>query len=437
MPENLRQRGSPGPVNRLDALRKALEQLDDVPTLRQVAALKHALLPLLDGLRAECRGPDSGGAASPEDSQVDAWLSSLRCALVNASHHALERIRLLEDAASRCREFSNMDFSFLFDNSRDLLSIGYNVGEHRLDKGYYDLLASEARLASFYAISQGQLTQEHWFALGRLLTTSRGAPALLSWSGSMFEYLMPLLVMPTYENTLLDQTYKAVVRRQIDYGKQRGVPWGISESGFNAWDVHLDYQYRAFGVPGLGLKRGLAEDVVVAPYATVMALMVAPEAACRNLERLAAEGRQGRYGFYEAIDYTPSRLPLGVSSATVRSFMTHHEGMSLLSLAYLLLDQPMQRRFQGDPTLKAAGLLLQERIPKTTGPIFPHAVEASVTRAVSPEAEGAVRVLTDPGSPVPEVTFSPMGGITLWSAVPAEDIAAGVIWRSRGGKTRP
>jgi len=403
MPENLRQRGSPGPVNRLDALRKALEQLDDVPTLRQVAALKHALLPLLDGLRAECRGPDSGGAASPEDSQVDAWLSSLRCALVNASHHALERIRLLEDAASRCREFSNMDFSFLFDNSRDLLSIGYNVGEHRLDKGYYDLLASEARLASFYAISQGQLTQEHWFALGRLLTTSRGAPALLSWSGSMFEYLMPLLVMPTYENTLLDQTYKAVVRRQIDYGKQRGVPWGISESGFNAWDVHLDYQYRAFGVPGLGLKRGLAEDVVVAPYATVMALMVAPEAACRNLERLAAEGRQGRYGFYEAIDYTPSRLPLGVSSATVRSFMTHHEGMSLLSLAYLLLDQPMQRRFQGDPTLKAAGLLLQERIPKTTGPIFPHAVEASVTRAVSPEAEGAVRVLTDPGSPVPEV----------------------------------
>ena len=231
MPENLRQRGSPGPVNRLDALRKALEQLDDVPTLRQVAALKHALLPLLDGLRAECRGPDSGGAASPEDSQVDAWLSSLRCALVNASHHALERIRLLEDAASRCREFSNMDFSFLFDNSRDLLSIGYNVGEHRLDKGYYDLLASEARLASFYAISQGQLTQEHWFALGRLLTTSRGAPALLSWSGSMFEYLMPLLVMPTYENTLLDQTYKAVVRRQIRLWEARGVPWGISESG--------------------------------------------------------------------------------------------------------------------------------------------------------------------------------------------------------------
>ncbi len=403
LPENLRQRGSPGPVNRLDELREALEQLENVPTLRQVAALRHSFLPLLDGLLAECRSPDSGGDASLEDSEVSAWLTNLRRAILDASHQALERIRVLEDAAVRCHEFSDMDFSFLFDSARRLLSIGYNVGEHRLDKGYYDLLASEARLASFYAISQGQLSQEHWFALGRLLTTSRGAPALLSWSGSMFEYLMPLLVMPTYENTLLNQTYKAVVRRQIDYGKQRGVPWGISESGFNAWDVHLDYQYRAFGVPGLGLKRGLAEDVVVAPYATVMALMVAPEAACRNLERLAAEGRQGRYGFYEAIDYTPSRLPLGVSSATIRSFMTHHEGMSLLSLAYLLLDQPMQRRFQADPTLKAAGLLLQERIPKTTGPIFPHAVEASVTRTVPAEAEGTVRVLTDPGSPVPQV----------------------------------
>jgi cellobiose phosphorylase len=402
-PEGLRQRGSPGPVNRLEELLELLGRLEDVPTLRQVAALKHSLLPLLDGILAGFRKADCGGAVSPEDSEASAWLGNLRCAILDASQHALNRIRALEAVADHGRDFSDMDFSFLFDKSRDLLSIGYNVGDHRLDKGYYDLLASEARLASFYAISQGQLGQEHWFALGRLLTISRGAPALLSWSGSMFEYLMPLLVMPAYENTLLNQTYKAVVRRQIEYGKQRGVPWGISESGFNAWDVHLDYQYRAFGVPGLGLKRGLAEDLVVAPYATVMALMVAPEAACRNLERLTAEGRQGPYGFYEAIDYTPSRLPLGVSSATVRSFMTHHEGMSLLSLAYLLLDRPMQRRFQADPTLQATGLLLQERIPKTTGPIFPHAVEASVTRTVSAEAEGTVRVLTDPGSPVPEV----------------------------------
>ncbi len=402
-PEDLWQHGSVEQVHRLDELHELLGQLENIPTLRQVAALKQSLLPLLDGILAGFRAPDSDDVVSPEDSEIDNWLGDLRCAIIDASQHALERIRALEAAADHCHEFSDMDFSFLFDKSRDLLSIGYNVGDHRMDTGFYDLLASEARLASFYAISQGQLGQEHWFALGRLLTTSRGAPALLSWSGSMFEYLMPLLVMPTYENTLLHQTCKAVVRRQIEYGKQRGVPWGISESGFNAWDVHLDYQYRAFGVPGLGLKRGLAEDLVVAPYATVMALMVAPEAACRNLERLTNEGRQGSYGFYEAIDYTPSRLPLGVNSATIRSFMTHHEGMCLLSLAYLLLDRPMQRRFQADPSLQAASLLLQERVPKTAVPIFPHAIEANITRTVSAEVEGTMRVLTDPGSSVPEV----------------------------------
>mgnify|MGYP003693885243 CR=1 FL=1 len=178
--------------------------------------------------------------------------------------------------------------------------IGYNVGERRRDSSYYDLLASEARLCSFVAIAQGQLPQESWFALGRLLTTAGGGPVLISWSGSMFEYLMPLLVMPTYENTLLDQTCKAAVERQIEYGRQRGVPWGISESGYNTIDVHLNYQYRAFGVPGLGLKRGLADDVVIAPYASALALMVAPEEACLNLQRLAAAGLEGPFGLYEA-----------------------------------------------------------------------------------------------------------------------------------------
>ena len=166
-------------------------------------------------------------------------------------------------------------------------------------------------------IAQGQVSQEHWFALGRLLTSTGGATTLLSWSGSMFEYLMPLLVMPTYENTLLDQTYQAAVRRQIAYGKQRGVPWGISESGYNTIDAHLNYQYRAFGVPGLGLKRGLAEDLVIAPYASVLALMVAPEAACANL-RTPGRGRPRR----APMDSTkpsitrPSRLPRGTRPAS-------------------------------------------------------------------------------------------------------------------------
>jgi cellobiose phosphorylase len=218
----------------------------------------------------------------------------------------------------------------------------------------------------------------------------------------MFEYLMPLLVMPTYENTLLDQTYKSAVKRQIEYGRQRGIPWGISESGYNMVDVHLNYQYRAFGVPDMGLKRGLAEDLVIAPYASVLALMVAPEEACLNLERLAAEKFVGKFGFYEAIDYTPSRLPHGQSSAVVQSFMAHHEGMSLLSLAYLILDRPMQKRFESDPLFQATMLLLQERIPKATE-FYSYTAGISDIRAISSSPDIPVRVLNSPDTPIPEV----------------------------------
>ncbi|HEY5900736.1 MAG TPA: glucoamylase family protein, partial [Burkholderiales bacterium] len=230
---------------------------------------------------------------------------------------------------------------------------------------------------------------------------------LLSWSGSMFEYLMPLLVMPTYENTLLDRTCRAAVNRQIAYGRECGVPWGMSESGYNTVDAALNYQYRAFGVPGLGLKRGLVQDVVVAPYASALALMVAPEAACENLQRLAAAGLEGKFGFYEAIDYTASRLPRAVAGerqrgVVVRSFMAHHQGMVLLSLAYLLLDRPMQKRFQADPRFQATALLLQERIPKP-GAVFLESAGRFDVRAAVGEAQMAVRVLATPDTPVPEV----------------------------------
>ncbi len=296
-----------------------------------------------------------------------------------------------------------MEYDFLFDKARHLLAIGYNVDERRLDSSYYDLLASEARLCSFVAIAQGKLPQESWFALGRLLTTTGGEPVLLSWSGSMFEYLMPLLVMPTYEDTLLDRTYQAAVEGQIKYGRSRGLPWGMSESGYNTIDVHHNYQYRAFGVPGLGLKRGLADDWVIAPYASALALMVAPEEACLNLQRLAAEGLEGKYGLYEAIDYTPSRLPRGQSSAVVRSFMAHHEGMSFLSLAYLLLDRPMQKRFESDPQFQATALLLQERVPKATA-FYSHTSELSEAHEALHDAEEMpIRVYTSPDTPIPEV----------------------------------
>ena len=277
----------------------------------------------------------------------------------------------LADVAADC---GLMDFDFLYDRTRELLSIGYSVEERRLDSGYYDLLASEARLGCFVAIAQGQIPQDSWFALGRLLTDFDGDPALLSWSGSMFEYLMPQLVMPSYEGTLLDQTARAAVERQIGYGRQRGVPWGISESGYNTVDARMNYQYRAFGVPGLGLQRGLGQDLVIAPYASMLALMVSPEAACSNLQRLEADGYGGRYGQYEAIDFTPSRLPRGQKLAIVRSYMAHHQGMGLLSLSYLLHDQPMQRRFVADPEFQATLLLLQERVPRT-GAFHPHVGE--------------------------------------------------------------
>ncbi len=314
---------------------------------------------------------------------------------------AARRDKLLQ-LSERIGAMADMDFGFLYDPERDLLSIGYNVDDRRRDAYYYDLLASEARLASFVAISNGQIPQASWFALGRQLATLEGKTVLLSWSGSMFEYLMPMLVMPSYENTLLDETMRGAVERQVRYGRQRGVPWGISESGYNTTDAHLNYQYRAFGVPGLGLKRGLAADLVVAPYATMMALMVDPKAAVLNLARLAAEGLASTYGFYEAIDYTPSRLPRGEKSAVVRSHMAHHQGMGLLALAYLLLDRPMQRRFASDRAFQATLLLLQERVPRAV-PFHPEMTERVDFRSGQPTTETPLRVIATPNTPSPEV----------------------------------
>jgi cellobiose phosphorylase len=361
--------------------------LAKIPTLRELADLDKKLLP------GEEATTHTGGQAQ----------APLIEAVKEASIRARARIGIIKDLASQSGELARIDYDFLYDEARHLLAIGYNLSEKRRDASYYDLLASEARLASFVAIAQGQLPQESWFALGRLLTTAAGEPILLSWSGSMFEYLMPLLVMPTYEQTLLDETYKAAVARQIEYGKKRGVPWGVSESGYNMIDGHLNYQYSAFGVPGLGLKRGLAGEMVVAPYASALALMVAPEEACLNLETLAAQGLEGKYGFYEAIDYTPAHLPRGQASAVIRSFMAHHQGMGFLSLASLLTGRPMQRRFESDPSFQAIMLLLQERVPKATA-FYSHTTElAEVHTALHDIDEMPIRVYTSPDTAVPEV----------------------------------
>ncbi|MGB5473196.1 MAG: glucoamylase family protein, partial [Gammaproteobacteria bacterium] len=327
---------------------------------------------------------------------------------------AVARLRTIDDLAGRCRELAVMDFEFLYNTTSGLLSIGYDVSERRRDPACYDLLASEARLASFLLIAQEQLPQKHWFALGRLLTSHGGDVSLISWSGSMFEYLMPQLIMPSYRHTLLDETCKAAVSRQIEYGRQRGVPWGISESCYNATDMNQVYQYRAFGVPGLGLKRGLGEDLVIAPYASALALMVMPLEACRNLQTLAANGFLGAYGFYEAIDYTPSRVLRGKSHAIVRAFMAHHQGMSLLALEHLLLDRPMQRRFLSDPLIRATELLLQERVPKKGETFHPHAAEVkAAARPPAADTGSIMRVFSDPNTPAPEVHLLSNGSYHL------------------------
>jgi cyclic beta-1,2-glucan synthetase len=285
----------------------------------------------------------------------------------SGSGFAKERIQKIFLLADQCCQFADLEYDFLYDSKQHLLSIGYNIENSHYDESYYDLLASEARLSSFVGIAQGKLPQENWFALGRRLTSTGNTPVLLSWSGSMFEFLMPNLVMPTYENTLLDMTSKGCVKKQIEYGALNGIPWGISESCYNMVDSNLTYQYKAFGVPGLGFKRGLASELVIAPYATVLSLMVDPLASYNNLEVLRSEGFHGKYGYFEAIDYTKSRLPRNKTKVIIQTFMAHHQGMGFLSLAYLLLDQPMQRRFVADREIQTALLLLQERVPKTTG----------------------------------------------------------------------
>ena len=409
-PEHFWQRVAAQSNPRAALLREVLNRLDGNPTLADIAALPQTGLPLVEEVaRANATNH------SPDAPACSRWLGLLHASLADAAHHAAARRDELSRLAAASREFADVDFLFLYDPSRRLFSIGFNATEHRLDAGYYDLLASEARLASYVLVARRQLDQDHWFALGRLLTTADGAPTLLSWSGSLFEYLMPLLVMPSWTGTLLDQSCRSAVHRHIGYARHRGVPWGISESGYNARDVQMNYQYRAFGVPGLGLKRGLSDDIVIAPYASALALLVAPHAACRNLRRIAADGGMGACGFIEAIDYTPSRrAPDGTGttrgdaagSATgvpVRQFMAHHQGMSLLAYAAVLLDRPMQRRFLADPVMKSATLLLQERIPKLTVTVFPHSVEASAARGIPSTQAGAIRVVSEFDTPVPEM----------------------------------
>jgi cyclic beta-1,2-glucan synthetase len=332
-------------------------------------------------------------AAMQDHASVAPGAPKLTAALEQSAHAAADILGRLARLARDCdRIIEQMDFSFLFNVERKLFTIGYNVTASRADDSYYDLLASEARLASFVGVAKGDMPQQHWFRMGRALTKVDGGRALISWTGTMFEYLMPLLVMRNYPATLLSETYQTVLERQIEYGEERGVPWGISEAAYNVRDLHFNYQYGPFGVPGLGLKRGLIEDLVVAPYATMLAAHVDPAAAINNLRRLQKEGALGPYGFYESIDYTAERLPEGQKSVLIRAFMTHHQGMSLVSLANVLHDDLGQKRFHADPLVQATELLLQERIPVGVPAAHPRAEEVLTGRIIQTNPGRITRV---------------------------------------------
>ena len=315
--------------------------------------------------------------------------------------------QLIKDADDEAyfleQKFISMNFKFLMDQDREVFSIGYSVTDNKFDSGLYDLLGSESRLASFVSIAKGDVSQEHWFRLGRQLVPTPCGRALVSWSASMFEYLMPLLVLRDYENTLLYETVQSVVLRQVRYGNEHGVPWGVSEAGYNARDFQMNYQYGPFGIPGLGLKRGLSHDLVISPYSTILAAMVNPVAALKNIKRLIDKKILMEYGFFEAIDYTSERLPENQKFAVIRSFMAHHQGMSLVAINNVIHHNIVQDRFHNDPRVMATQLLLQERIPQNVIPVLPKAAEIELESQHQHSVKSLVRQYNDPNTSNPRI----------------------------------
>lgn len=391
--------------------RKITDLLDVFPSLSELPELYEALLMRLLNISEEINlsgmiGGDEGGALNA----IEILTSKVR----HAEQAAFKTLASLNSIAFYVMEIvDEMKFDFLFDEERKVFSIGYSLEREKCDNSFYDLLASEARLASFIAIAKDEIPQEHWFRLARPLTPVNSSRALVSWTATIFEYLMPILVMRNFAGTLLSQTYEAVVVRQIEYGSKNNIPWGISESAYNARDLQLNYQYDAFGVPGLGLKRGLSDDLVVAPYATALAALVSADAAIENFRHLASEGALTRFGLYESIDYTPERVPPGQKRAIVRAFMAHHQGMILVALNNLVHDDIMQGRFHADPLVQATELLLQERIPHGTATWQPRAEEV-LSGSVDRQLSGRVtRTFNTPNLPTPRVQILSNGSYSV------------------------
>ena len=383
-----------------EAAAPLIARLPPIPALHALPGRCEAVLDDLVKVRAAII--DAGAANAIRLRNIDALIAGFE----HSAAAAVVLMQRLTQLAAIAREMvAAMEFGFLFDPTRMLFAIGYRMNDGTLDAGRYDLLASEARLLSFVAIAKGDVPVRHWFRLGRLLTPVGKDSVLLSWSGSMFEYLMPALVMRTPVGSLLEQTCQLAVRRQIAYGRERGVPWGMSESGYFMRDRAMTFQYSNFGVPQLGLRRGLNDDLVVAPYATALAAMIDPARAVRNFRALADAGADGRYGFYESLDYTPTRLPAGATHEVVRSYMAHHQGMTVVAIGNVLHGAAMRRRFHAEPIVRASELLLQERTPRDVAVARPQTNMTLITGKVRELVPPLARHFVSPFGAAPHTQF--------------------------------
>lgn len=373
------------------------------PSMRQIATGDISVLNIL--LKA---ADESNGVLRVE------WMAQLDNAFARAKWMAAEMLGIAETLMNTIREFSDgMNMHFLYDEERRLFSIGFNVKDQILDSSHYDLLASEARIGSLIAIARGDVPGKHWLAMARPYGSIRGERVLLSWTGTMFEYLMPLLLQNTYDNSLLDEACREAVKIQIEYGRRRGVPWGISESAYSDVDSNHVYQYQAFGVPGLGLKRCLGEELVVAPYATMLALGIAPEDSASNLRRLSKMGMSGDYGFYEAIDFTREKSREGDLGVIVEAYMAHHQAMSFLAINNVIHDHAMQRRFHRDPRIRASEPLFYERVP-ISPPIYKGSErDQSAFRTMPDEIAPSESTFNTPDSTHPKTQLLSNGSYSL------------------------
>lgn len=282
--------------------------------------------------------------------------------ITNVDDALAEKIKVLKKQIEEL--IQNTDFTKLFDYKNNLFSVGFDVEENKLVDSYYDLLASEARQASLVAIAKKDIDVKNWYNLSRTLTVLNKYKGLISWSGTAFEYLMPNINIPKYPGSLLDESCKFMIMSQKEYAKRLGIPWGVSESAFNLKDLNNNYQYKAFGIPWLGLKRGLADEMVASSYGTILAITEDPKAVVNNLKVLEKQGMYDKYGFYEAIDYTPNRVEKGKKYETVKTYMAHHQALILLAINNLFNNNILQKRFMQNPEMQAVNILLEERMPE-------------------------------------------------------------------------